>query len=367
VVDRTPCAAGRGWGDPVTGSTTTGLDLAAIGHFLREHGVAVDGELSARMIEGGRSNLTYLVSDASSRWVLRRPPTGAVTRSAHDVAREFQVMRALEQTEVPVARTVALCRDAAVIGADFTVVEYVEGATIRTQANLDALDEAQVAACAEGLVAALAALHRVDHRSVGLEKFGRSDAYASRQLRTWSGQWGLVASGPSPLAEQLLRGLLENVPVQGSATIVHGDYRVDNTIVDLDDPGPVRAIVDWELSTIGDPVADVAMMCAYRHPGLDLVLGTRAAWTSPRLPSVDDLAGMYEAISGIRLDHWEFYLGLSYYKLAVIAEGINHRYQQGVTVGEGFDGAGESVTAFLEAGLRHVAGHRPFKRGTNSA
>ncbi|MCW2638105.1 MAG: putative phosphotransferase [Dactylosporangium sp.] len=334
------------------------LDLAAVGAFLVACGVPVEGELSARLIAGGRSNLTFAVADAHHRWVVRRPPTGGRTPSAHDVAREFRVARALEATDVPVARTVALCEDPSVIGAAFTVVEYVEGLTIRTQAELERVDDAAVKACVAGLVSALAVLHQVDHRSIGLESFGRPRGYAARQLRRWSGQWEIVSSQQSEhsdLAERLLRRLADSVPgQQRHSTIVHGDFRIDNTLLATDNPGIVRAIVDWELSTIGDPVADVAMMCAYRHTGLNLVLGTAAAWTSKRLPSVEALAGLYEAAGEIRLDHWEFYMGLAYYKLAVIAEGISHRYRAGATVGAGFDTAGDSVAAFLEAGLSHV-------------
>jgi aminoglycoside phosphotransferase (APT) family kinase protein len=331
------------------------LDLPAIGAFLQSRGVDVRGELSARLIEGGRSNLTFVVSDADHSWVVRRPPVGANAPSAHDVAREFRVTRALEATAVPVARTVALCQDRSVIGADFTVVEFVEGTAIRTEAELEKLDDDAVAACVRGLVATLAALHRVDPRSVGLEKFGRPHGYAARQLRRWSGQWAHVSTEPSPEAELLLARLMESVPEQRYSTIVHGDFRIDNTLLATHDPGDVKAVVDWELSTIGDPVADVALMCAYRNPGLDLVLGTDAAWTSARLPSVEALAGLYEAAGEIRLEHWDFYLGLAYYKLAVIAQGINHRYRAGATVGDGFDTAGDSVAAFLDSGLAHVA------------
>jgi aminoglycoside phosphotransferase (APT) family kinase protein len=330
------------------------LDLEGIGAFFAERGVAVDGPLSAHLIAGGRSNLTFVVSDSRSRWVVRRPPTGGVTPSAHDVAREFRVTKALEGTGVPVARTIALCEDPAVIGAEFTVVEFVQGITIRSQAQLQDLSDVDLDACVAGLVSAFAALHRVDYEDIGLARFGRPSGYAARQLRRWAGQWAIVSTGRSELADRLSLSLTGSIPEQLHSSIVHGDFRIDNTLLAEDDPGVVNAIVDWELSTIGDPVADVAMMCAYRHPGLNLVLGTSAAWTSERLPSADDLAARYEATAEIRLDNWDFYMGLAYYKLAVIAEGINHRYRAGATVGEGFDTAGDSVTSYLEAGLAHA-------------
>ncbi|MCU1624674.1 MAG: phosphotransferase family protein [Frankiales bacterium] len=330
------------------------LDLQAIGAFFAERGVAVDGQLSARPLVGGRSNLTFVVSDARSQWVVRRPPTGGVTPSAHDVSREFRVTRALEQTGVPVARTIALCEDPSVIGAEFSVVEFVQGTCIRSQDELQELSDAAVGACVTGLVSAFAALHRVDYESVGLGDFGRRWGYAARQLRRWTGQWDIVSTARSDLADRLSLKLADSIPEQLHSSIVHGDFRIDNTLLADGDPGVVTAIVDWELSTIGDPVADVAMMCAYRHPGLNLVLGTTAAWTSPRLPSPDELAAQYEATAGIGLDNWDFYMGLAYYKLAVIAEGINHRYRAGATTGEGFDTAGDSVVSYLEAGLAHA-------------
>jgi aminoglycoside phosphotransferase (APT) family kinase protein len=331
-----------------------GLDLSALERFLTDQGVAVDGALTARRIEGGRSNLTFVVSDAHTRWVVRRPPLAGATPSAHDMGREFRVMRALEPTGFPVARTVAVCDDASLMGAPFTVVEYVEGLTIRTRDELGALDDDQVVSCVRGLVSVLASLHAVDYRSVGLERFGRADGYAARQLRRWSGQWTIVASERSSAADELVAQLAAAIPEQGSTAVVHGDFRIDNTLLDPADPGVVRAVVDWEMSTLGDPVADVALMCAYRHPGLDLVLGTGAAWTSDRLPAPAELAAMYESISQTTLDHWPFHMGLAYYKLAVIAEGINHRYGAGATHGEGFDRAGESVVGFLEAGLAEL-------------
>ena len=354
MVDRQAGGPGHRGHRPVTEADANPLDLQALGAFLAECGVAIDGPLSVRLIDGGRSNLTFAVSDGRTRWVVRRPPTGGVTPSAHDVAREFRVTRALERTAVPVARTIALCEDPAVIGATFTVVEFVQGTSIRSQAQLQELSAPAVAACVTGLVTAFAALHRVDYEGIGLGRFGRPHGYAARQLRRWAGQWDIVSTGGSDLADRLSRRLADSIPEQRYSSIVHGDFRIDNTLLAEDDPGVVRAIVDWELSTIGDPVADVAMMCAYRHPGLNLVLGTSAAWTSARLPSPDDLAAQYEATAEIRLDNWDFYMGLAYYKLAVIAEGINHRYRAGATVGGGFDTAGDSVTSYLEAGLAHA-------------
>ncbi len=327
-----------------------GLDVAAVGAYLNGYGVEFDGPLTARLIAGGRSNLTYALSDSSRSWVVRRPPIGRLTTSAHDMAREFRVTAALDRTDVPVPRPVVLCQDKAVIGAPFTVVEFVEGRTIRTQIDLAALNDDEVDACVRGLIHTFSALHAIDHVEVGLGDFGRPDGYAARQLRRWSGQWAEMNQKSDGRAERLAGALGARIPDQKHTSVVHGDFRIDNTLLGLDDTSRVEALVDWELSTIGDPVADVALMCVYRHRALDLILGTEAAWTSERLPSPDELAAMYEAEGHIRLENWEFHLALAYYKLAVIAQGIDHRFRAGATVGDGFDTAGDAVAELIDAG-----------------
>jgi aminoglycoside phosphotransferase (APT) family kinase protein len=336
-----------------------GLDVSAVGDHLGALGITFSGPLTARLIAGGRSNLTYVMSDAEQAWVVRRPPEAGLTSSAHDMAREFRVTQALSRTQVPVPRPVALCEDLSVIGAPFTVVDFVQGRTIRTQDDLADLDDDEVAGCVEGLVASFADLHAIDHAAVGLGEFGRPDGYAGRQLRRWSGQWAQVRNDDSDgQAERLAAALAERIPAQRHASVVHGDFRIDNTLLGVTDPTKVEAIVDWELSTIGDPVADVALMCVYRHPALDLILGARAAWTSERLPDVDQLATAYEARSSIKLEHWEFHMALAYYKLAVIAQGIDHRFRAGATIGDGFDTAGAAVAELLAAGHDAIGASR---------
>lgn len=327
-----------------------GLDVEAIGAHLAAEDVPFTGPLHARLIAGGRSNLTYLMSSSDTSWVVRRPPPAGLTSSAHDMAREFRVTSALAGTDVPVPTPVTLCEDLAVIGAPFTVVEFVAGSTLRTQDDLAALDDAQLTGCVEALVQSLAALHAVDYEAVGLRGFGRPDGYAARQLRRWSGQSAQMGGAAHQEAESLAQELGRRIPDQARASVVHGDFRIDNTLLALDEASPVKAIVDWELSTIGDPVADVALMCVYRHPALDLILGSPAAWTSQRLPSVEDLASLYEAHGSVRLEHWEFHLALAYFKLAVIAQGIDHRFRAGATTGDGFDQAGRAVPELLAQG-----------------
>ncbi|KHJ74443.1 MULTISPECIES: phosphotransferase family protein [Rhodococcus] len=333
-----------------------GLDLAVLERFLADSGVTVHGELRAELISGGKSNLTYGLRDEKSHWVLRRPPTTGLTPSAHDVAREFRITSALKGTGVPVAPTVAQCEDDSVMGAPFTVVEFVDGRVVRSKADLDALGDDEIDRCVGELVRIIAELHNVDFEAVGLGGLGRPDGYVTRQVKLWASQWGRVKTRELPDLERLHAALAESIPESPAPSIVHGDYRIDNTILDPNDPARVVAVVDWELSTLGDPLTDLAMMCVYRHPALDDILGFPAAWSSERLPAADDLVQRYATASGRDIADWNFYMGLAYLKLAVIAEGINHRWRAGATIGDGFDRAGEAVPDLVAAGLAALKG-----------
>lgn len=331
-------------------------ELARLEHLLVDAGEPVAGPVSATLIAGGRSNLTFRLDDGRSRWALRRPPAGGVIESAHDMAREYRVVAALGRSPVPVARAVALDADGEALGAPCAVVSYVEGTTVRSQDDVRGWSPADFDACADALVDGLAALHAVEPATVGLADFGRPGGYAARQLRRWSGQWERMAA-VDERADRLLALLSSRLPEQHRSGVVHGDYRVDNVILDATDPGRVLAIVDWELSTLGDPVADVATMCAYRHPALDGVLGIKAAWTSDGFPGPDELRDRYESRAGTSLAEFGFHLALAYYKLAVIAQGIAYRHRLGVTAGTGYEGVAATVPVLLEAGLE-VASRR---------
>jgi aminoglycoside phosphotransferase (APT) family kinase protein len=326
-------------------------ELDRLARWLAETGEPVSGPLRATLLTGGRSNLTYRLDDGAAAWALRRPPLGGVVGSAHDVVREYRVVAALGGTAVPVARAVACDPDGAVLGAPAAVVTFVPGRTVRSTADLEGWTDADVDRCATALVDALEALHRVDPAAVGLGDFGRPGSYAERQLRRWETQWQRMEAD-DPRADRLHALLAARVPEQDRTTVVHGDYRVDNVLLDPADPARLLAIVDWELSTLGDPVADIATMCAYRHPAFSAVLGVDAAWTSERFPSPDELRHRYETRSGRPLPGFEFHVALAYYKLAVIAEGIAYRHRLGVTAGgDGYDGVAAAVPLLLEAGL----------------
>ena len=337
-----------------------GLDLAALDRYLRSLGVGRDGELHGEFISGGRSNLTFRVYDEKTNWLVRRPPLHGLTPSAHDMAREYKVVAALQDTPVPVARTIALCEDDSVLGAPFQIVEFVAGQVVRRRAQLEALGRRAIDGCVDALIRVLVDLHSVDPNAVGLGDFGKPSGYLERQVRRWGSQWELVRLPDDYRdadVERLHSGLQQAIPEQSRNSIVHGDYRIDNTILDSDDPTRVRAVVDWELSTLGDPLSDAALMCVYRDPALDLIDNTQAAWTSPLLPTADELADRYSLVSGRSLGHWEFYMALAYFKLAIIAAGIDFRRrmsEQAQGRDDTADGP-EVVAPLISRGLNELA------------
>jgi aminoglycoside phosphotransferase (APT) family kinase protein len=337
-----------------------GLDLPALDRYVRSLGIERDGELRGDFISGGRSNLTFRVFDDKTNWLVRRPPLHGLTPSAHDMAREYKVVAALQDTPVPVARAIGLCEDDSVLGAPFQIVEFVAGQVVRRRAQLESLSHTVIDGCVDALIHVLVDLHNVDPNAVGLGDFGKASGYLERQVRRWGSQWDLVRLPDDHRdadVERLHSGLRESIPQQSRASIVHGDYRIDNTILDADDPTRVRAVVDWELSTLGDPLSDAALMCVYRDPALDLIIDTQAAWTSPLLPTADELADRYSLVSRMPLAHWEFYMALAYFKLAIIAAGIDFRRR----MADSARGTGESehmpevVAPLISRGLGELA------------
>ena len=341
---------------PEGAGSLDGLDLDALARHLSAEGLARTGDLPGELLPGGRANLTFLGADDASKWVLRRPPLHGLTPSAHDMAREYKVVAALADTPVPVARAVTVRDDDSVLGAPFQMVEHVEGRVVRTADELEALgDREMLDRCVTALIQSLADLHAVDPAAVGLADFGKPDGYLERQVRRWGSQWELVRHEDDPRdgdVSRLHQALGEAIPPQSRASIVHGDYRIDNTILDATDATTVRAVLDWEMSTLGDPLSDAALMCVYRHPTFNHV-HNQAAWASPLLPTADggladEMAERYSTISGRPLAHWNFYLALAYFKLAIIAAGIDYRTRLGAP---GPDTVGAAVAPLITAGL----------------
>lgn len=335
------------------------LDLAALARFLESQGIALSGPLIGRLISGGKSNLTFCVTDGATRWVVRRPPASGLTPSAHDVAREWRVTHALRGSAVPVAPAVAMCEDVAVLGAPFAVTGYVDGQVVRTRSQLDSYAPAELEACSHELVRVLADVHCVDVDEVGLSELGRPEGFLERQVRLWWRQWAEVKTHDRADAARLYDLLVSSLPATpGQIGIVHGDYRIDNTLLAEDDISKVMAVVDWELATVGDVMTDVALMCVYREPVLDVILGVEAAWASDRLPSGDALAQAYAARRGVDLVHWPFYLALANFKLAVIAQGISYRARKGAAADASAAGAELAVPELLAAGIRALGSGR---------
>lgn len=334
-------------------------EIDFVAGMLADLGVQGTEGLVGSVITAGKSNVTVKLRGAQRAWVLRMPPRHGRTPSAHDVVREYRVTRALVPTDVPVPRPVLLCDDDEVLGCPFTVSEFVFGECLQSRTELEALDDPSIGRIVDALTTVLADLHRVDHVAVGLESFGRPDGYAERQLRRWTAQWEHVHPGSLDVdkqATELAGRLATALPRQRATSIVHGDYRVDNTLLGLDGDVEVNAVVDWELSTIGDPVADVATMCGYRHPALDQILATEAAWASERLPDVPTLAAAYENAGGVELVDFEQHLALAYYKTAVISAGIDHRNRKAGAAAKPGVTAAAAVGPLLDAGLAALRG-----------
>jgi aminoglycoside phosphotransferase (APT) family kinase protein len=330
-----------------------GLDLAHLSDYLaRERPGLAAGPLTGQLIVGGRSNLTYLVSDGRREWVLRRPPLGHVLATAHDMAREYRVITALADTAVPVPGTVLLCPDPAVLGAPFYLMEHVAGTVYRTGAQTATLPAAQRTELARDLVDILAELHRVDPAAAGLADFGRPDGFLARQVRRWGKQLAGSVSRELPGIEALHERLAGSVPASPAPAVVHGDYRLDNVLVQ---DGRIAAVLDWEMSTLGDPLTDVGLLLVYwdRLPALEhSVVGGVGARHG--FPDGAALAQWYVDRTGADLSMLDWYVALASFKLAVILEGIHYRHRQGLTVGDGFEQVGALVPPLVELGLAHL-------------
>jgi aminoglycoside phosphotransferase (APT) family kinase protein len=341
---------------PGTAEDPPGLPLAALEAHLRETlPDLLGGPLSAQLVAGGRSNLTYLLSDGRNRWVLRRPPLGHVLETAHDMGREHRLLAALSPTDVPVPRPLLLAGPD-VIGAPFYLMTFADGQVLRDRPQLERLDDAAATALATELVDVLARLHRLDPGRVGLGDLGRPAGYLERQLRRWGRQLESSHSRDLPELTRLAERLAMRIPDSQSAAIVHGDYRLDNVVVD---PvlGHIVAVLDWEMATLGDPLTDLASTLVWWDGmrGLDSPVAAVPADVSG-YPGGDHLLAAYARQSGLDLEPLPWYLGFAFFKIAAIFEGIHFRSQQGLTVGEGFEQLGDLVPPLVERGHAALSG-----------
>ncbi len=316
------------------------------------------------LISGGKSNLTYRVACDAGEVVLRRPPLGHVLATAHDMVREYRVQSALGPTRVPVPRMFFLAGSDSPLGAPFYVMERVVGHICRSQlpdgyAESDA-DRQRIGAA---LVETLARLHLTDPDEVGLGDFGRPDRFVERQLSRWSRQWESSKVDDLPVLDELRSDLERTVPPQRVRTIVHGDFRLDNTVLHPTRPGEIVAVLDWELSTLGDPLADLGSMLAYwSDPGDDEVL-TAARIMPPvtaaaGFPTQREVVELYARITGFEVAGIGWYHAFAFFKLAVICQGIAARAAGGAMRGGGFDDVQAMVAPLALAG-RHILSQPP--------
>jgi aminoglycoside phosphotransferase (APT) family kinase protein len=341
-------------------SAQDGIDEVRVTPWLEEHVEGLRPPLTFSLIAGGHSNLTYRVDDAAGgAFVLRRPPLGHVLATAHDMGREHRIISALGPTPVPVAPALAYCDDPDVNGAPFYVMGFVEGHILRDQGTAKVLDEERRRTASESLVDVLADIHAVDPDAVGLGELGRKEGYIERQLRRWHKQFLDSKTREVPALEAVYERLRSDVPEQGPATIVHGDYRLDNCLVG--DDGNVAAVLDWEICTLGDPLADVGLLMVYwTDPEDDATALLTSPTTLPGFARRSDLRERYAERSGRDLSAIDYYTAFGYWKLACIVEGVYARYRGGAmgTDASGFEGFAmqvERLAAAAEEAVTRVA------------
>jgi aminoglycoside phosphotransferase (APT) family kinase protein len=306
-----------------------GVDVEPVTRWFEANVPGATGPLAFELIAGGHSNLTYSVTDAAGHhFVLRRPPLGQVLATAHDMTREHTIISALGPTDVPVAPALGLCVDESVNGAPFYVMDFVDGRVLRDATAATAISEAARRHASHSVADTLAKIHAVDPDRVGLGDLGKKEDYLARQLKRWYGQWEKSKTRELPLVDELHDELLAKVPDQGPASIVHGDYRLDNCMTD--DDGSVIAVLDWEICTLGDPLADVGLLMVYWTEADDAMPMLLTAPTAQDgFLSRSEVLDRYADASGRDVSQVDYYTAFGYWKLACIVEGVYARYLGG--------------------------------------
>lgn len=334
-----PDAPGRPAATSPTASppAPAGIDLAAVGAWMVANIASTTPPFTFDRLPGGHSNLTYRVTDGAGRVVvLRRPPEGELLPSAHDMGREFRAISALGPTGVPVPPALGFCDDLGVTGARFYVMGYVEGRVLHEDEDvLDFLDEAGRRRASESLAEVAAALHAVDVEEAGISDLGRHDGYLARQLKRWYGQYQ-ASRGATPLVDELHEALLDQLPPQQRVSLVHGDYRLGNCIVGAD--GALAAVLDWEICTLGDPLADVGyLLASWREAGDDFETTATSPTASPGFLDRAGVLAHYASRSDLDCSAMPVYVAFSHWKLACINQGVWDRYDQGQKSSDGVD------------------------------
>ncbi len=324
----------------------------ALAKWLAGAGMTDLGELrTVRLIAGGRSNLTYRLDLDAGPIVLRRPPLGHVLPTAHDMTREYRVLTALSGTAVPVPQPLASCQDTDVIGAPFYLMRFVDGAVLRTVHDGESLSPAQAAELSNLMAETMAAIHGVDLDATGLADFGRPAGYLARQLARWQRQRELSNTRELPGYAELVEQLAARMPASSDGTLVHGDFRLDNTLIRLTQPARVAAVVDWEMSTLGDPLADLGLTLSYwadETTGGPVAEVGATVTSLPGFWSREAFAARYAELTGRDVSGIGYYIAFGYFKLAIVLEGIHARFLAHQTVGEGFEREGPAVLKLIE-------------------
>jgi aminoglycoside phosphotransferase (APT) family kinase protein len=334
-----------------------GVDVPRVTAWFEEHVTGARGPLSFDLIAGGHSNLTYGVTDAAGRrFVLRRPPLGHVLATAHDMGREHRIISALGPTDVPVAPALGLCTDESVNGAPFYVMDFVDGRVLRDAGAAQAISVDARRNASTSIADTLARIHAVDLEAVGLADLGKHDGYIARQLKRWYGQFQQSQTREVPRVDEVHDALAARIPEQGPATIVHGDYRLDNCMTD--DEGNVIAVLDWEICTLGDPLADVGLLMVYWTEADDSAsMLLTAPTTAEGFLSRKEMLDRYAEASGRDLSQIDFYIAFGYWKLACIVEGVYARYVGGAMGSDasGFEGFATQVERCADAAAEAVS------------
>jgi aminoglycoside phosphotransferase (APT) family kinase protein len=320
-------SASEGW--------APGLDAGGLAAWLATHVPAIEGPLMLEPIAGGQSNPTYILDAPTGRWVLRRKPLGPLLPSAHQIEREFRVLRALAGTRVPVPRALALCEDTDVLGAPFFVMEFLDGRIFADPA-LPGVTPAERTAMYESAIAILAELHAVDFRAVGLSDYGRSAGYLARQVTRWTKQYTASQTHTIASMDALIDWLPQHIPAEDEAAIAHGDYRIGNLMFHPREPR-VIGVLDWELSTIGHPLLDLAYTVLMHHMPREVIAlmgGSVELAPIPGIPSSDDLIERYcTRAKRARPADLRFYTALAFFRTAAIMQGIRLRIALGNAAG----------------------------------
>ena len=304
------------------------IDIEKVSAWIVER-ADVEDPLTFELIAGGRSNMTFTVYDGEiPKFVLRRPPTGPLLPSAHDMAREYRLMDALSNSHVPVPSMVGLCQDDAVNGRDFYVMQFVDGIVVRDIDIGSSFSETTRKTMSESLVATLIALHEVDIDSVGLGDLAKRTGYIQRQVKRWTGQWQSSRTRDLPIVDAVAEKLMAQMPEPNPTAIAHGDYRLSNCMVDAD--GHVVAVLDWELCTLGEPMADLGGLLGYWHdPAETDPTGDSETTGLAGFLTQEEIADLYSEGSGVAKDSINYYRAFAQWRLACIAEGVYARYLAG--------------------------------------